>query len=62
MILNLTLQFVRPINRPAVVRRIANAIVDGGCLILVEKILSPNSRLNRLFIEHYYDFKAATAT
>jgi tRNA (cmo5U34)-methyltransferase len=57
VILNLTLQFVRPIHRPDVIRRIASGLVEGGCLILVEKILSPNSRLNRLFIDHYYDFK-----
>ena len=57
VILNLTLQFVRPIHRPRVIRRIASGVVEGGCLILVEKILSPNSRLNRLFIDHYYDFK-----
>jgi len=57
VILNLTLQFVRPIQRPEVIRRIAKGLVEGGCLILVEKILSPNSRLNRLFIDHYYDFK-----
>jgi tRNA (cmo5U34)-methyltransferase len=57
VILNLTLQFVRPIHRPQVIRRIASGLVEGGCLILVEKILSPNSRLNRLFIDHYYDFK-----
>jgi tRNA (cmo5U34)-methyltransferase len=57
VILNLTLQFVRPIHRPELIRRIASGLVPGGCLILVEKILSPNSRLNRLFIDHYYDFK-----
>jgi tRNA (cmo5U34)-methyltransferase len=57
VILNLTLQFVRPIQRPQVIRRIASGLVEGGCLILVEKVLSPNPRLNRLFIDHYYDFK-----
>jgi len=57
VILNLTLQFVRPIHRPELIRRIASGLVPGGCLILVEKILSPNSLLNRLFIDHYYDFK-----
>ena len=29
----------------------------GGCLILIEKVLSPDSRMNRLFIKHYCDFK-----
>ena len=57
VILNLTLQFVRPIQRPQVIRRIASCLLPRGCLILVKKVLSPNPRLNRLFIDHYYDFK-----
>jgi tRNA (cmo5U34)-methyltransferase len=57
VIMNLTLQFVRPIHRKRVIDRIASGLCDGGALILVEKVLSPNSRLNRLFIDHYYDFK-----
>jgi tRNA (cmo5U34)-methyltransferase len=40
-----------------VIDRIASGLCDGGAFILVEKVLSPNSRLNRLFINHYYDFK-----
>jgi tRNA (cmo5U34)-methyltransferase len=57
VIMNLTLQFVRPIHRPRVIERIASGLCEGGCLILVEKVLSPHPKLNRLAIEHYYDFK-----
>ena len=28
-----------------------------GCLILVEKVVGEDSLLNRLFIEHYHEFK-----
>ena len=30
---------------------------ENGCLILVEKVLGESSTCNRLFIEHYYEFK-----
>lgn len=57
VILNLTLQFVRPLYRTRVMRNIAEGIHEGGCLLLVEKVLSPHSLINRLFIKHYYEFK-----
>jgi tRNA (cmo5U34)-methyltransferase len=57
VILTLTLQFVRPLKRKAVIQRIARGINRGGCLILVEKVLSMDSMLNRLFINYYYNFK-----
>jgi tRNA (cmo5U34)-methyltransferase len=57
VILNLTLQFVRPLNRDRVISSIAHGLNDGGCLILVEKVLSQDSTINRLFIKHYYEFK-----
>ncbi|MCE9615361.1 MAG: carboxy-S-adenosyl-L-methionine synthase CmoA [Lentisphaerae bacterium] len=57
VILNLTLQFVRPLKRTPVMREIAKGVREGGCLLLVEKVLSPNSTANRLFIKYYYEFK-----
>lgn len=57
VIMNLTLQFVRPLYRQRVITSIAKGIRPGGVLILVEKVLSQNSTLNRLFIKYYYDFK-----
>ena len=56
-IMNLTLQFVRPLYRERIIRQIASGINDDGCLLLVEKVLSPHSTINRLFINHYYEFK-----
>ena len=57
VIMNLTLQFIRPLNRERVIRSIASGMNDRGCFILVEKVLSPNSLINRLFIKLYYDLK-----
>ena len=57
VVMNLTLQFVRPLYRDQLIRAIADGTQANGCLILVEKVLGQSSTLNRLFIKHYYDFK-----
>jgi tRNA (cmo5U34)-methyltransferase len=57
VIMNLTLQFIRPLYRERVIKTIAKGLRPGGCLILIEKVLSHNSTINRLFIKFYYDFK-----
>jgi tRNA (cmo5U34)-methyltransferase len=57
VIMNLVLQFVRPLRRPRVVEEAASGINKDGCLILVEKVLSPDTTINRLFIKYYYEMK-----
>ena len=57
VILSWTLQFIRPLNRDRVLSVIHSGLVDGGCVIINEKILGPSSLLNRLYIDFYYNFK-----
>jgi tRNA (cmo5U34)-methyltransferase len=57
VIMNWTLQFVRPLNRDRVIRRIHDGLKDNGCLIVFEKVLGDESLLNRMYIDLYYDFK-----
>jgi len=57
VIMNLTLQFVRPVRRHRVMTSIAKGLQPGGCLLVVEKVLSKDSKINRSFIKFYYDFK-----
>ncbi len=57
VIMNLTLQFVRPLYRHQLMRSIADGMRKDGCLILIEKVLSKDSTLNRFFIKYYYAFK-----
>ena len=56
-IMNLTLQFIRPLNRDSLISKIYNGLKENGCLILIEKILPHNSALSRIFIRLYYDYK-----
>jgi len=57
IIMLLTLQFIRPSNRSRVVKAIYDSLVPNGCFILVEKISLPDSGLNRMFIDGYYNYK-----
>lgn len=57
VILNWTLQFVRPIDRESLLKNIYDALLPGGVVFLSEKILSDDPALNRIYIEHYLEFK-----
>lgn len=55
--MNYTLQFIRPLEREGVLRRVFDGLNPNGCLILVEKVLGNDSLFNRLYIELYYAYK-----
>jgi tRNA (cmo5U34)-methyltransferase len=57
VILCLTLQFIRPINRLRLLQSVYDQLNKGGCIVLVEKILTENYEFNRSFIKYYYDMK-----
>lgn len=57
IILNWTLQFVRPIDREALLTNCFAALKPNGLLLLSEKILGSDSGFNRLYIDHYLAFK-----
>jgi tRNA (cmo5U34)-methyltransferase len=57
VLLVLTLQFVRPLNRDRLVAHVYRGLRPNGCLLLVEKVLGEDSLLNRLFIRYYYELK-----
>jgi tRNA (cmo5U34)-methyltransferase len=58
VLMNWTLQFVRPIHREALLRRIYASLRPGGALLMAEKVLVEDSTLNRMYIELYYRYKA----
>src|SRR6056300_699544 len=57
VVMNFTLQFVKPDARDELLTRIYAGLLPGGMLILSEKILFEDSALNDLFIEMYHRFK-----
>lgn len=52
-----TLQFVRPLRRDHLVKKIYEGMADGGVLIVTDKVLTNDSNMNRFFIDFYYEFK-----
>lgn len=57
VIMNYTLQFIRPLTRPRVLKRLFEGLVPGGALILSEKVLEESNAVTQLFIDMYYRFK-----
>lgn len=59
VILNYTLQFIPVDQREALLKKILIGTVDGGILLLSEKLKGPNHLLDELFIQYHHDFKRA---
>ncbi len=54
---NYTLQFVRPLVREELVKKVASSLKDGGVFLFSEKVISHHPKLNKDLIECYYAFK-----
>ncbi|WP_310442454.1 carboxy-S-adenosyl-L-methionine synthase CmoA [Sulfurimonas sp.] len=54
---NYTLQFIRPLIREELVKKISASLKKDGVFIFSEKVISHHPKLNKDLIECYYDFK-----
>ena len=54
---NYTLQFIRPLVREELVKKIADSLKKDAIFIFSEKVISHHSKLNKDLIECYYEFK-----
>ena len=54
---NYTLQFIRPLVREELIKKIFLSLEKDGLFIFSEKVISHHSKLNKDLIECYYDFK-----
>lgn len=57
VIMYYTLQFSPPHQRRAVLQRICDGLVEGGGLLLFEKVLYPDARLQDIVQQLYLEFK-----
>ncbi len=55
-----TLQFIRPIERLNVLKKIRESLRPGGCVILAEKILADEKFARRLYIDMFHRYKQST--
>lgn len=57
VVVNLTLQFLDRQKRDSLIQSAFNGLCKGGILLLTEKTVHPDSQLNDLEQEYYYQFK-----
>ena len=57
VVLNFTLQFIRKKDRQLVLDKIYNGLNDGGLLILSEKIIQSDKKINNLLVDLHENFK-----
>lgn len=59
ILLNYTLQFIRPLQRQQFLQQLYTSLRPGGVVLISEKVINHDQRLNREFIHLYYQFKKA---
>ncbi|MEK9779648.1 MAG: carboxy-S-adenosyl-L-methionine synthase CmoA [Gammaproteobacteria bacterium] len=57
IVLNLTLQFIKPKNRSKLVKRMYDSLLPGGALIISEKIINENDEINKSLVSLHESFK-----
>ena len=59
IVANYTLQFIRPMQRTELVKRLYEGLNDDGIFIFSEKVVFEDKRLDKEMIDIYYAFKKA---
>ena len=57
VVANYTLQFIRPMQRLELVKRIYEGLLPGGQFFFSEKVVFGDKRLDKQMIDIYYDYK-----
>ena len=52
-----TLQFVMPNSRPRLLKDIFDGLLEGGALVLVEKVLGDTPRIDEIWMDLHHDMK-----
>jgi len=57
IIANYTIQFIRPIKRETLIKKIYNSLEKNGIFLMSEKLISEDKKLNKILIDEYYNYK-----
>ncbi len=57
IVANYTLQFIRPMQRIELVKKLYNGLNDEGVFIFSEKVVFEDKKLDKQMIDIYYDYK-----
>jgi tRNA (cmo5U34)-methyltransferase len=57
LIANYTIQFIRPLKREKLIKKIFNSLTNKGIFLMSEKLITNHKKLNKIMIDEYYNFK-----
>ena len=57
IVANYTIQFVRPLKREKLIKKIYNSLQENGIFLMSEKLITENKKLNKIMIDIYYEYK-----
>jgi len=57
VIANYTIQFVRPLKREKLIKKIYDSLKENGIFLMSEKLITENKKLNKIMIDIYYEYK-----
>ncbi len=57
IVANYTVQFIRPLKREKLIKKIYKSLLNEGIFLMSEKLVSENKKLNKIMIDLYYEFK-----
>ncbi len=59
VIMNYTLQFIDPLHREDLVKRVYHGLNHNGILLVSDKTLQSHTDISRIFVDNYYNMKRA---
>ncbi|ACM92914.1 putative methyltransferase [Nautilia profundicola AmH] len=57
IVANYTVQFIRPLKREKLIKKIYDSLKNDGIFLMSEKLITENKKLNKIMIDIYYDYK-----
>ncbi len=57
IVANYTIQFIRPLKREKLIKKIYNSLKNEGIFLMSEKLITENKKLNKTMIDIYYNYK-----
>jgi tRNA (cmo5U34)-methyltransferase len=57
IVANYTIQFVRPLKREKLIKKIYSSLKRNGIFLMSEKLITENKKLNKIMIDIYYNYK-----
>ncbi len=57
VIANYTVQFIRPLRREKLIKKIYDSLNENGIFLMSEKLITEHKKLNKIMIDIYYEYK-----